>query len=552
MSPAARATDAGRSPLASSRLDRAIERYFPAWGASRLRHRVELEVARRSYEGAANTRRTSGSWNQLSGSAVTDVGWALERLRARSRHLCANSEWATSGVGANVERTIGAGVRPTAEDSAPTVRARIGDLWRRLMVDSFSIDPEGRSNVYSLQAQAFRAAQASGECLIVRRVVRPSAEHPLPLMLVLLEGDQLDVSRNDGTFVDVLERRRETVVIQGVEYDREGRRSGYWILPEHPGQAGGYGYDHPRLGRFQDRQIVGGRGSLQSFRIDARDVIHVGRVDRPGQVRYIPWLAPCLVHLHDLDELMDARLVREKVAACFAAFIYQDPSNPYAGNPLGATLQNPSADPAGPPEDLTRLKPGLLAHLRQGERIDIAQPPEVSGWEEIARTELRAIAVALGCTYSELSGDYSQASYSSHRAAQVDRMRTIVGWRRDIVLPLLCSRLWAWFCEAAVLGGLATRGCRASWTFPRREMIDPEKEIRGLVAEVRAGFRTWGDAVAANGLDPDEVLQQLAREADRMDELDLHLTTDPRAEGFQQGETDPARPRADPQGAAED
>ncbi len=533
---------AEHAPSAHGWLDRSIERWFPAWGARRLLARVSIHAAR-SYEGASMSRRAAGgSWNQLQGSAITDVGWALYRLRGRSRHLVANNGHARRGLAANTERTLGPGVVPTAIDKASTVRKRVADLWQAYMVDSAAIDPDGRSNVYSLQAAAFRAAQESGDALLVRRIVPATPENPLGLQILLLEGDQLDESRNEGFYLG--RSSGSGVVVQGVEFDRLSRRTRYWILPEHPGHAGGLSGDHPVLGPFQDQIVTGARGAGESVPVPADDVIHVGRRDRPGQVRYVPWLAPCLIRLHDLGEFFDARLIREKIAACFAGFVYQD-SSAGSTNAWGSLPVNPSSTPGeAPEENLLRLKPGALPRLKWGERIEFADPPEVSGWEEVTRTELRYVAIALGCTYAELTGDYGQANYSSQRAAEIDRQREVVGWRRDITTPLLCWRLWRWFCDAIVLQGLAGRACRAAWTYPRREMSDPEKEVRALVAQVRAGFCTWSEAVRMSGYDPEEVLEQLALEADRMDERDLHLTTDPRAEGFQDGENDPSRMRA--------
>ena len=42
---------------------------------------------------------------------------------------------------------------------------------------------------------------------------------------------------------------------------------------------------------------------------------------RPGQVRGVPWFAPVILKLRDLDEYDDAELVRKKIEACFAAFV---------------------------------------------------------------------------------------------------------------------------------------------------------------------------------------------------------------------------------------
>ncbi len=56
-------------------------------------------------------------------------------------------------------------------------------------------------------------------------------------------------------------------------------------------------------------------------RVSAEDVIHLFRLETPGQVRGISWFAPVLLRLADLDSWRDAQLVRQKIAAMLTAFV---------------------------------------------------------------------------------------------------------------------------------------------------------------------------------------------------------------------------------------
>jgi capsid protein len=53
---------------------------------------------------------------------------------------------------------------------------------------------------------------------------------------------------------------------------------------------------------------------------------------RPGQIQGVPWFAPAIVKLRDLDESDDAELVRKKIEACFAAFVTGDEEAAAAGH----------------------------------------------------------------------------------------------------------------------------------------------------------------------------------------------------------------------------
>lgn len=67
-----------------------------------------------------------------------------------------------------------------------------------------------------------------------------------------------------------------------------------------------------------------------------------------------------------------------------------------------------------------------------------------------------------------------------------------------------------------------------SWTAPRREMIDPSKEVKALSELVRNGFSSWHSAVKSLGENPDEVMDQLAEDSKKFDKLGLKPACDPR------------------------
>jgi capsid protein len=62
--------------------------------------------------------------------------------------------------------------------------------------------------------------------------------------------------------------------------------------------------------------------STELVRIDADAMAHLFAPLAPGQIRGISWLSPVLLWLHELDLYEDAQLVRQKVAALFAGFLF--------------------------------------------------------------------------------------------------------------------------------------------------------------------------------------------------------------------------------------
>ncbi|WP_369676562.1 phage portal protein, partial [Enterococcus faecium] len=86
--------------------------------------------------------------------------------------------------------------------------------------------------------------------------------------------------------------------------------------------------------------------------IKAEHVLHVYRVDRPGQTHGAPWVSSCLLRLNELDQYEDAELVRKKTAALFAAFI-QEATADSTGGP---TIGQPKRSKGG--KRITGLNPG--------------------------------------------------------------------------------------------------------------------------------------------------------------------------------------------------
>ena len=85
---------------------------------------------------------------------------------------------------------------------------------------------------------------------------------------------------------------------------------------------------------------------------------------------------------------------------------------------------------------------------------------------------------------------------------------------------------------------------RARWTPPRRRWVDPAKEVAGTRDAVRSGFMTLYDAIAEQGEDPDDRIDEMVRIAARLDAAGLVLDSDPRSEMRAAAAAFPADPQA--------
>lgn len=484
-----------------SALDTIFESIAPQYAAKRIAARRKIEANKqligmmRAYEGAAKGRRTDG-WRTLGTSANAETRRALNTLRDRSRDLVRNNPYAARAVNVLAANMVGYGIKTSIRTRNKKDSPKLQSAWVE-WAESTQCDVLGQHDLYGLQELMVRTIVESGEVL-VRRIWRNAKDGlTVPLQLQVLEPDYIDTSR-DG------EKYNGNEILQGIEYDKQGRRVAYWLFDTHPGDFYSFA-----------------RTTYVSKRHDAKDILHVYRVDRAGQVRGVPWFAPVILRLRDLDEYEDAQLVRQKIAACFAAFIKDMESGEEAAS-------------ANDAEDLTeRLEPGAIQRLPAGTDMVLANPPLVQGYNEYMSATLHAIAAGLGVPYESLTGDYSQVNFTSGRMGRSEFHGLLDVWQWKMLIPQACSGIFRWFLEGASLAGYTTQGATAKYVPPRRTLVDPTREIPAIIKAVRGGALTLYGMIREMGYEPEEFLSEIAEGNARADELGIVLDSDARKVSMQ-------------------
>lgn len=463
-------------------IDRFIGWFSPKAAFERARYRYAQSVIseQRAYEAAGRGRRTK-DWKANGTSASQELAGALSTLRNRSRDLARNNSYAKRAIQGIKNSVVGTGIRPNVLVESAQSEKLTKALFKK-WVKAKACDFDGRLGFYGLQKMIMQAVAESGECLILQKRVN-DPKLPIPLQLQVIEGDYLDHTRD-------IERTEDGGFIRfGIQFNAQGKRTGYWLYDKHPGD--GFG------------------GYLSKF-VPESEVIHVYEVLRPGQVRGVPFGAPAMLRIRDLDSYEDAQLVRQKIAACFTVFV-QKPDL----NGLTATDE----------ERMAHIEPGIIEYLTPGETVAFANPPSTEGYQEYTKRVLQGIAAGYGVTYEMLTNDLSNVNFSSGRIGWIEFSRNVLDWQENIMIPAL-DTIWQWFMDAAFLTGKLPKTYDCDWTVPRREMLDPVKETNALNMQVRNGFKTWSEAVTEMGYDPDEVAEDIAKDYARFDALGLKLECD--------------------------
>jgi len=466
-------------------IDRVVSWANPRAGLQRLQYRQAVAL----FEGAERGRRTKG-WRAPNSSIQSDTRRGLTLLRARSRDLAQNNAHAAAAHREIPAAIVGHGITPHLLITDAPARAR-AEALTKAWFDTTACDAQGQLNFYGIQNLIAKSIVESGEALVVRRR-RMSAG--IPLQIEVLEPDHIDTSK-DGT------TNGNNNIIQGIEYSPRGRRVAYWLYDHHPGDQ-----------FYRMTQI-------SSRRIPASEVLHIYRIDRPGQVRGVPWGAPVLLRLRDFDEYTDAQLIRQKIAACFSVFIKP-------GDQFGALAS--TADPTEGPVLPEKVEPGMIEMLDNGKEVAFGSPPGVSGFGEYATTSLHEVAAGYGVPYSVLTGDLRQVNFSSGRLGLITFYRNVTNWQQHLLIPQLCEPVWRWFAEAAQTIGAFDDAMPVRWSPPRRQLTDPAREIPAIRDAVRSGLITHREAIRQQGFDPDDFIDEVREFNDQLDERGLVFDTDPR------------------------
>lgn len=469
-------------------LDRVLAYWSPERALRRARARFTLDQVR-GYEGAARSPRTN-AWRTPPSSANTELWGALPMLRDRSRDHGRNNPWGKRAVSRLTSEIVGFGVTASFSGKNQRAVAATQKAWEQ-WAGTLTCDVRGRHDFGGIQHLAVRTLLLSGEVL-VRRVWDKAA--PLGLRLQVLEADYL-WSASPFLPIPIPQDGGGTRVLAGIEVNQYEEPLAYHLLPRHPGDP------------------VAIVGQPATTRVPASELIHLYIEERPEQARGTPQLTTVLIRLRDLDEYADAQVMRQKIAACFAAF-YTEPE----GQPTTTASDFPCE----------RVEPGMIERLPAGMEVTFGNPPGVQGYDEFMTRELQGVSAGTGVPYEDLTGDYSKVNFSSARMGRATFHALVDELQWLLFVPRFLNRVWGWFQDAALIAGVPVDGVDVEWTMPRKTLVDPAREIPATIRGVRAGLMSPQEAMRELGYDPNVNMDEWKAFTELVDKLGLVFDIDPR------------------------
>lgn len=462
-----------------NRLDKLISFVSPKAGFERAKFRAKEKVvksAKRGYDGATKTRRGEGWTSGNSQNQNNDIQKSLSDLRNRSIDGYKNNPNVFKAIRTIQNNVVGTGIMPTPiplpgdPKITDTELKKIKQAWEWFVKNC---DFDEFFNFYGLQSLVMRNVAMQGEIFVYKQ---RDAAGVIPFKIQILAPHMVDHQRTGYLLSD----RPNNYIVQGVEFDQKGRRVGYWIHEYNP-----------------NNEFV---LKISPKFVPISDALQVFYKEYPEQVRGIPFGTSTMLNMRDLSDYEDAQLMLQKISACHVAFTTKPANDSGIGD---EDVEDLSVD---------HLEPGLIERMAPGEEVTFNNPPTPTGYGEYVSKNQQKNAAGFGITYEQLTGDMSKTNFTSGRMGWIEAQRQIEDWQYNFFIPQFCEKVWDWFIEGAVIKNIVKRKVAADWTPQGREMIDPVKEMNGLILELKTGLVSWTEACKRRGYNPDVLFEQIQKD----------------------------------------
>ena len=485
-------------------LTRIIGMVAPGMAIKRMRNQYIM----RHYMAASKTGPNK-AWLPTTKTADEIIKMDRAIIVARARDLVRNSSHVAGAIEKLINNVVYTGIHPQAQfrnakGELNTNRAnKLEEHWEAWA---------GAVNYYDIQSLVMRHRIIDGECLVlISSDPELKRQGICPLWLEVLEADYLDTSRDrEGS-------SSESRIKGGIEYDKRGRPAAYYILKQHPGAQTGF--------------------SMDSDRIPAERIIHFFCPERASQTRGVSKLTTVIMEMRDFHEYQSSERIAARLAAAFGVFVESPYPEHSAYNPIMQDSDQEALESAIP----KYLESGRIDVLPPGMKISVAENKRPgTNYADFSRTSLRGASAGTGLSYETFSNDYSEATYSSARAATLEERR---GYRvmQDTLNRRFNAPIWRRFREYLHASGImhVPSPVQVVWQNPGWPWVDPQKDAKAAELELQLGITTRRKLAAERGQDWDEVVEELAAENNKMKDLGVEPEVN---NGGNNNDQDPERP----------
>lgn len=313
-------------------------------------------------------------------------------------------------------------------------------------------------------------------------------------------------------------------IIAGKELDEYGAATAFHVQTTHPNDLNG----EQKWARVV-RETEWGRPVG----------IHFFFRHRAGQQRAMPAIIASLRSIKMLDKFDDAQLQAAILNAILSIFVESE------GTSAEVLQQLTQGTPTGGNNPLAELwdkRFELYESMElsaNGVRIPVLPPGDKIHMETASRASsdtkdfrtayMRAMAAQLNLTYEQFSGDYSDTTFSSARAALIDVWRLIMADRilftQHVAQPIFVGfleELWVradelgikWPADAPDFYENIVAWTQCEFRGPGMGWVDPQKDAQASKLRVESGLSSPTSEAALQGASYTDNIDQIARDHD--------------------------------------
>lgn len=458
---------------------------------------VIVSRKKRNFDAANDDRHTAKHFlyadNRDADSLIAE---SLAKLRNRVRYEVRNNSYARGIVNTKADDLVGTG--PRLQFSAGS------DQFNRAVEKRFAAwtsycDIQGLlcwADILKLVGSV--GQDEAGEGIVVMVYDNQATGNGPQLRLQVVEPDRLETPGSMGGISAI---NLDGNINQGIEFDSYGRPLKYYILKHHPGAN--YSTYGLKPGDYDQ--------------VQASRVIHLYRMDRPGQSRGVPWLTPAVLLFASLRRYTHATVDAAETAASLSAVIQSTG---------GLDEDNDEI------EDMETFETerNMVMTMPVGYEMKQFKPEQpTSTYAEFKAEILNEIARCLNMPYNVAAGNSQKYNYASGRLDWQNYFR-FISTTQVWIERQVCNRIFKqWLSEAMLIPGyLPNPGAEMDldettikWYWPGQEHVDPQKEATAQKTRLESGTTTLAAEYARQGKDWERELEQRAREQKKMEELGL-------------------------------
>ena len=452
---------------------------------------VRVASGDRAYFDAADRNRYTA--NHFAAAGAADVNTIIRADIATLRKWC-RYEAHNNSYGRGITETLAndiVGLGPRAQVTIPGVAdpaqsQRIEDAWAAW---GEGCDADGRLSFGEMMNLGVKQCPASGESMAVM-VNDPSANRrQVSLRLRLIESDRV---------VTPLDQFGKPNLRDGMKFDENGSPTHYMVLKRHPG-------DTTRITQINP-------AAYDEVPVDK--MVHIYRMDRPGQNRGIPWFATSLLPLAHLRRYTLATVTAAERAASISGIVYTT-------MPCVEVDEKAAFDEVEIPHD------SLLTMPAGYDMRPFVPSQPTATYNGFKNEMLDEIGRGLNMPHNVVAGNSSGYNYASGRLdwqVYFRMIRTLQAW-----LSRLCTKVFAaWYAEYLITTNIYSINGNAAWPevrwyWPGHEHVDPVKEANAQRIRLNSLTTTLEDEWAMKGEDWLRKIIQVAKERGLLAELGLTI-----------------------------